>query len=35
VIEDAMVNVGNTFLANPILFMKAEANIGDNWYEAK
>jgi DNA polymerase I-like protein with 3'-5' exonuclease and polymerase domains len=35
VIEDAMVNVGNTFLANPVLFMKAEANIGDNWYEAK
>lgn len=35
VIEDAMVNQGNTFLANPLLFMKAEANIGDNWYEAK
>ena len=35
VIEDAMVNVGNTFLSNPILFMKADCNIGDNWYEAK
>ena len=35
VIEDAMINQGNTFLANPILFMKADCNIGDNWYEAK
>lgn len=35
VIEDAMVNEGNKFLSNPILFMKAECNIGTNWYEAK
>lgn len=35
VIEEAMMNEGNKFLTNPALFMKAETNIGDNWYEAK
>jgi len=35
VIENAMINEGNKFLNNPLLAMKAEANIGDNWYEAK
>ena len=35
VVEDAMVHQGNLFLSNPILFMKADCNIGNNWYEAK
>lgn len=35
VIEDAMVNEGNKFLTNPNLFMSAETNIADNWYDAK
>lgn len=35
VIEDAMINQGNKFLSNPVLHMKAEANIGDNWYDTK
>ena len=35
VIEEAMVNQGNSFLSNPILFMKADCNIGDNWYDTK
>jgi DNA polymerase I-like protein with 3'-5' exonuclease and polymerase domains len=35
VIENSMINEGNKFLSNPLLFMKAEANIGDNWWEAK
>lgn len=35
VIENAMVNEGNKFLSNPILFMKAECNIADNWWKAK
>lgn len=35
VVENAMVHQGNSFLSNPILFMKADCNIGNNWYEAK
>ena len=32
---EIMVTEGNKFIKNPILTIKADANIGDNWYEAK
>jgi DNA polymerase I-like protein with 3'-5' exonuclease and polymerase domains len=35
VIEKAMINEGNKFLKNPILFMHTEGKIADNWYKAK
>lgn len=35
IIEDCMINEGNKLLNNPLLFMKADANIGNNWWEAK
>lgn len=35
IIEDSMINEGNKFLTNPILFMDTEAVIGNSWYECK
>ncbi len=35
IIEDSMINQGNKFLNNPLLFMKAEAHIGNSWWECK
>lgn len=35
VIEDSMINQGNIFLENPLLKMKTEAKIANNWQKAK
>jgi DNA polymerase I-like protein with 3'-5' exonuclease and polymerase domains len=35
ILEKSMIEGGNIFLNNPVLFMSAEANIGKSWYESK
>lgn len=35
VLAKCMIEGGNYYLKNNIVFMKAEANAGDSWYEAK
>lgn len=35
VVEKCMINEGNKFLSNPVLFMATECKICNNWYEGK
>lgn len=35
IIEKTMIEEGNKYLTNPLLFMSTEANIANNWYDAK
>jgi DNA polymerase-1 len=35
ILEKSMIEGGNIFLNNPVLFMSAEAKVADSWYSAK